>query len=220
MDKPSSALQVEEFLRLTRATAEADQELLQRMVAAAASRHSELPALVRLAAIPRSFDREIVTILREPAAAPDETERLMQLLVELPLVRLRQQGDYAIQHDVRKSLLDEWLRDEDAAETFAAANRRLAKYHDDRLQAVRPYASDLSLAASLLLATNPRRYGRLQTRVDALETEPLLEELYHESLRSIDAGIGLFETGDVLLGQLVVVVHHGQRDGPAGTSSR
>ncbi|AHG91676.1 type III secretion FHIPEP protein [Gemmatirosa kalamazoonensis] len=181
---------IAEFDRLT--APDSDAELLERTLAVAARRHAELPAVIRLAAIPRHINARIIGILRDRPDDHSANAELFAMLAALPITRLRQDGDCALHHDARELLLRQWLEPDVDRTAFDACNLRLAAHFRSEVSAFRRLTRDLELAGAVVRQANRARYDALLRRVETLEIAPLLEEQYHDTLRSIDAGYETF----------------------------
>ena len=166
--------------------------LLRLALDGAARRNPELPRLVRLAAIPRRFDLDILSRLLGETSPSAETESLLGVLTALPLVRSRTDGSWSITDTAREPLLAEWRATEEARSEFERHNSALSTLYRERLDEVVGEERTLGLVSGLMRRVSVERYGQLVAHIEAREIARLLEALYHETLRSPRAGFDYF----------------------------
>jgi tetratricopeptide (TPR) repeat protein len=144
---------------------------------------------IRCCAIPRRFNAEILAVTRDD---PDSSssQQLLQKLVSLTFVVTVGQDQYRYDETTRHVLLADWQgRDLDR---FMEINRRLIEYYERQHDSARSLESDLWRVRGVVQQVNPSRYAQLATMVESAVTGPLLEVIYHGSLRSADEGYGAF----------------------------
>jgi tetratricopeptide (TPR) repeat protein len=169
-----------------------ERALLDLVLARAQERDPELPRAIRLAAIPRRFDAEILARLRGEDGPGDATHRLVVELVGLSFVRARRGGDWSVNDTTRDLLLAEWRSTAATREEFDRHNRALSALYQARHSIVAEDERTLGMVSALLRRVSPERYGQLVSEIEAREIAPLLEALYHETLRSADDGYEFF----------------------------
>lgn len=193
----------DELLALLRSPAELELELLRRTIGAARERGPEFAEAIRYAAISRRFNLEVVAALRDQPDDEAGNRDILEFLREFPYARQRPDGDHTLQQGTRTLIIDDWLAEEgklyaegptgeEKRALFAEYNRRLSAFYQKKHESLRGYVKDLALAEPVLRQANPERYSAIARRVDVLQTEPLLEALYHEVLRSPDEGYRFF----------------------------
>jgi tetratricopeptide (TPR) repeat protein len=93
----------------------------------------ELAEMLRACAIPRSFDAEIIGVLRD---APDDqaiNERLLSDLLQFSFVQAREEGGYVYHDNTRDLLLANWQESQNQ-EQLAQYKHRLATFYRQRGQ--------------------------------------------------------------------------------------
>ena len=167
--------------------------LLQLSLEAAGRRHPNLPEALKLAAIPRRFDRQILAVLRGEDEPGDETRLLLQELEALPLVHSRGIEVWSVNDTTRELLLSEW-RQPATRDDFDQHNEALSQWYQTRHERVVEDEQMLGWVAGLLRRVSPERHAQLITEIQGREVTSLLEALYHETLKSPQAGYEFFQT--------------------------
>jgi hypothetical protein len=145
----------------------------------------DVPRLATALALPRSFDAEIVAVLRGHANPPRD-QALLDHLRQFSLVLIRRDGSLAYHDTVRHTLLEEWYRD--APEEAAALNRRLVAYHEARLAEAEKLERDLREVGELIAEANPTRCAALIAAVRTRTLSALREAQHHSIALSSQTG--------------------------------
>jgi tetratricopeptide (TPR) repeat protein len=150
-----------------------------------------LAEAIRLCAIPRRFNAEIIGVLRED---PDESvnRTLLDAVATFTFVVTVGPGMYRYDETTRRVLLSDW-QGADKVVQFGEINQRLSAYFDNRHEVARLLESDLWRVHRLIQSVSPSRYAQLAMTVESSVISPLLEVIYHESLISADAGFEAFK---------------------------
>jgi tetratricopeptide (TPR) repeat protein len=152
---------------------------------------AKLAEIVRLCVIPRRVDPAVVGALRRTDPADPGNAEVMDLLAGLDLVDANPDGSLAFRSRVRDRLLRDWRSEESPRRaTFEAVTGLLVDHYAAQHDAALTLAHDLSATAHVM---RTERNLQLSGVVEARLREPLLEALYHETLRSPQAGLLLFE---------------------------
>jgi tetratricopeptide (TPR) repeat protein len=122
-----------------------------------------LAEMLRACAIPRRFDAAIIGVLRD---APDDratNQRLLEGLLPFSFVLTHKEGGYVYHDNTRDMLLEDWRAAENR-DQFDRFNQRLVTFYE----------------------TAHKKSPETE------QVAPLLEALYHETLRSAPAGYSFF----------------------------
>jgi tetratricopeptide (TPR) repeat protein len=152
-------------------------------------RDPELAHLLVVCAIPRRFDVPVLrALLDEQDNDRTRLDEFMRNLGSFGFVRARSDGRLIYHDTVRDMVVRDWLADSDRHEEFVTLNKRLADYWDQEYQWGAQLQSDLLRARSVLQKANPVRLGSIAGLVQARLIAPMMEVIYHETLRSPEDG--------------------------------
>ncbi len=168
-----------------------EKALLELTIERARAKHPELAAAIRFCAIPRRLDVEVIGALRD---APNDAEVNNYLFTELlkhSFVLQRRDGGYVYHDNVRDQFLAEW-REPAHREDFNGYNRRLVSFFESRHDEVKEDEERWREVAGIVRRANPSRHTRIASQMESQLVEPLLEALYHETLRSATNGYEFF----------------------------
>ena len=102
-------------------------------------------------------------------------------------------GGY-VYHDItRDILLQEWQDDVTEQQSFDQYNERLVKYYINQHLLLEKNVEDLESVSAIIHRANPNRYVQLALILETRVVTPMLEALYHQTLRSAQTGQNLFE---------------------------
>jgi len=144
---------------------------------------------VRTCAIPRIVDAAVVAVLRDTPADDPENAAVVDLLAALPFVSARRDGRLVFDESVREPLLEEW-RAEDGGlrDRFEEISARLVAHFEGEHDAAIALEADLVAVAGVMRAAHPERYTQLAALIQQRTRDALIDALYHEMLRSPEAG--------------------------------
>jgi tetratricopeptide (TPR) repeat protein len=144
---------------------------------------------VRTCAIPRSIDAAVVAVLRDVPADDPGNAAVVDLLAGLPFVSARRDGRLVFDESVRDPLLEEW-RAEDGAlrDRFEELSTRLVAHFEGEHDAAIALEGDLLAVADVMRAAHLERYTQLAALIQQRTRDALIDALYHEMLRSSEAG--------------------------------
>jgi len=185
----------ESIVNLVKSIEEAEnpeQFLLKLTVERVRQKDVELAEAIRYCAIPRRFDAHIIGILREAPEDRETNERLLNDLLSHSFVLARQDGSYVYHDNTRDMLLEDWQADADKRAQFNLFNQRLVAFYETQHGDAQGLEQDLEEVARVIQEANPARYTQLASIVETRVVTPLLEALYHGTLRSAQAGYDLF----------------------------
>lgn len=161
--------------------------LLEHMLKALEAKRPAVAEAVRLCAVPRRFDADVVGVL---TGKPEDCEELLDRLRRLTFVTRRANGDHVYQDSVRQLLLDRWRSQEpDRLDALhASLTRYYAEQHDRAVELER----DLLYARPVLQAADPARSATVTSVVERRLIAPMTEGLYHAASRSATSGYAQF----------------------------
>jgi tetratricopeptide (TPR) repeat protein len=154
-------------------------------------RDPELAEAVRLAAIPRRFDAEILGFLRDAEGDAERNGRLVEEIAALPFARTDGDAHY-LHHSTQDLLLSDWRSSPGETEEFEKHNDRLASFFEERHQKAQQYGFDLGFVAEVVSRASPDRYVQLVSAIEDREVPPLLEVLHHRTQMSPSSGYQAF----------------------------
>jgi hypothetical protein len=147
--------------------------------------------LFLLAALPRTFDEQLLARLADKDLADPTLRVALDLLLRNPLVHERQSGSWTVHSSVRRSLLHLWRSG--SVETFNLTDslEKLAGIYQDRYLAARSAATSLELIHTLLMQVNEDGQVRYRSFNDTINEQLIrtASELIHTRLQlSAEAG--------------------------------
>jgi tetratricopeptide (TPR) repeat protein len=168
-----------------------ERALLEYLIARVEKKDAELTKIIRYCAIPRRFDATVIGVLRQ---APDESETnegLLDRLLRFSFVRSRPDSGYAYDDSTRDILLEAW-RDAEKRKEFDDLNARLVEFYEDQYEEAQRLERDLEQVAGLVRDACEERYVQLVSALERRILAPLLEAIYHGTLRSASSGYNQF----------------------------
>lgn len=150
-----------------------------------------LADLLRICAIPRRLDEQVLGVLRDDIGDGAENQRLLQSLAAFEFVVTRPDGGYVYHDSTRTMLLDEWRTH--ARDAFDALSARLADHFDRQHDRARALEASLRRVGHLMRTANSDRYAHLVEAVDEQTLHALFEAMYHESQISVQRGFACFQ---------------------------
>ena len=181
---------VDDLLAATHAPADLDRELTRVILRRAAETDPELAEAIRLCAIPRRFDAEILDVVR-PGADGANAKAFATLALQ-SFVRPNPDGTLSYDDVTRTVLIDEW-RAAEHREQLDEVIERLVLFYSERHDEVQVHERELRRIADVVRRASPARYVQLVGRTEASLLSPLLEALDLEALRSDEAVYDFFE---------------------------
>lgn len=152
----------------------------------------ELAEAIRYCAIPRALDARTIGILREAPDDRETNERLLAGLLSFSFVRIRKDGGYVCHDKMRNALLEDWQADAEKRTSFDQYNQRLVTFYEAQHEEAQQLDQDLEEVAKVMQKANPSRLLYSASVVETRVVAPLLEALYHATLRSAETGHDLF----------------------------
>lgn len=189
--QPENTSSLAAFLESLGTAANPEKEIITRLVVQIRDNQPELAEAIQYCAIPRRFDAEIIGVLRQAPEDREMNERLLERVLSFSFVRTRTGGFYAYDDSTRDALLEDWS--ENRQEQFDLLNQYLVAYYQKRYERTKVLARDLVAVAPIVGKANSNRYLQLASAAETRLVAPLLEALYHETLRSAEAGYNLFQ---------------------------
>jgi len=184
---------VAEFLESLRSANNLQKLLIERAIEQAAAKHAGMREAIRYCAIPRRFDEEIIGVLRGNSDDSTTDEAIFNEVLDQDFVLSRRDGGYVYHDNVRDLLLSQW-REEGSREEFDEYNRRLEDFYVARHGDARDdEIVDWWKVNGIVRRANPARYTEIASRYESSLLAPLLEALYHATLRSAEEGYEFFE---------------------------
>ena len=183
---------IDEVDRAIRGSPDPARALLDLTIGAVREDNPTLAEAIRYCAIPRRLDAQIVGVLRDAPGDRATNEKLLTGLASLHLVTPRSDNAY-VYHDRRRTLLLEyWRSDAEKGAQFDRFNQRLVTFYEAQHNGAQELEHDLERVKAVLLNANGNRYTQVASAVRQRVLAPLFEALYHETLRSAEAGYSLF----------------------------
>lgn len=167
----------------------AEQEILKFLIDRASEKDPALGEVIRYCAIPRRFNAEIIGTLRQARDDRQANEELLSKVLGYSFVRTGPDGTYKYNDGTRQVLLDEW-RTPEKREKFDELNQQLVGFYKDQYERIVRLEEDLSAAAPIL---PPARHVQVTSIFQKRLVAPLLEALYHKSLKSAEECYKYFE---------------------------
>jgi tetratricopeptide (TPR) repeat protein len=181
---------LEEMLRSEASTDDLTRRLFELNVARVRADDPELGALMLSCAVPRKFDERIIGVLRDAEEDGERNKRILQALTRYSFV-IPRRDSYAYHDSIRDMLLNDWRKPE-KREEFGAISSRLVSYFERLHKEAQRAERDLAQVARIVQRVNRLRYAELASLVEQSLLMPLLEALYHETLRSPRGAYTLF----------------------------
>jgi hypothetical protein len=161
------------------------QAVLEQTIERLRKRDPELADCVRLGAIPRELDAELLGALRGKPEDRADNERLLQGLLALSFVAPTSRRGCRYQDATRQWILGEWRSEPTRKEEFDKLNEMLVRFHEERHRQARELEQDLERVKELLLRTTRR--ASCNSSRSSNSGCSLLEGIYHASLVSVEA---------------------------------
>ena len=187
-----SESQLADVIASTAAGENAEQEILNLLIARASEKDPVLGEVIRYCAIPRRFNAESIGALRQ---APDDrqtNEDLLARVVSFSFVRRRSDGSYKYNDAIREVLLRDW-RSPEKREQFDQLNQHLVDFYKGQYEKIVALEPDLYAAAPIMQRANSARHVQITSIFQRRLVAPLLEAIYHKSLISAEACYKYFE---------------------------
>jgi tetratricopeptide (TPR) repeat protein len=166
-----------------------DVALLDRITSEAGERSSELRDAIRFCAIPRSFDPEVIGVLRGTPYDVAGNAELLDQLLEYSFVKPREHGGFVYHDHVRGRLLAEWQTDA-ASARFEELTWELVRHYEAMHEKASQAEDDAARVSNLIRHASLDRYRRLADTLEAGLLGPLIEAAYQLSLISPSAALG------------------------------
>jgi tetratricopeptide (TPR) repeat protein len=174
------------------AAADRDEALIDITLQRLGAEDPELAETARLAAIPRRLDADVIGAITGQADT-NRREQLLARLADLSFVERRQDGTLVYHDTVRDPMLAQMRSRADQRPAFEEASQRLIDYYADLHTAAARGARHLQLVARVIRAANPKRLAQISEAVERALIPPMLEALYHATLRDPETGYELFQ---------------------------
>lgn len=153
----------------------------------------KLAEMMPACAIPRSFDATIIGVLRDKPNECEENERLLNGLLEFNFVISRKDKGFVYHDNTRDFLLEDWRLNPERREQFDLFNQKLVSFYQNQHEEAQKLEYELCLVAKIVQEANLQRYVQLASEIEIRIVSPLLDALYHETLRSVDDGFNFFK---------------------------
>lgn len=191
MTQPETKKTLAAFMESLSAADNPEKELLVQLIAQVRDRQPDLADAIQFCAIPRRFNAEIIGVLRKAPEDRETNQRLLAGVLDFSFVRTRSAGFYSYDDTTRDALLQDWT--ENRQEQYDQLNQSLVSYYQTQHDRTRVLARDLTAVSPIIGRANPTRYVQLASAAETRLVAPLLEALYHETLRSAEDGYNKFE---------------------------
>lgn len=170
----------------------AELEILKFLIAHASEKDPVLGEVIRVCAIPRRFNAEIIGALRQAPDDRETNEVLFSKIVSFSFARKRSDGAYKYNDATRDALLGEW-RSPEKREQFDQLNQHLVDFYKAEHEKIVRLEPDLESVAAVLHKASTARHVQVTSIFQSRLVAPFLEALYHKSLISAEACYKYFE---------------------------
>lgn len=163
----------------------------------AADLDARLPDAIRLSALPRTLDPDVLGMLRGDSDR-NTSEHLLSLMLDLGLVS-GPPNKLSFHEVTRNALLRDWHQSgPERALQLTQLNASLRDYYDARLDELMRLGAEFKLVSRPIRKANSRRWGRLNTELESRISVAAREAAYHGFMVSPDEGMSVvtsrFET--------------------------
>ncbi len=183
-----SHLQVLERLE---AADDPERAVLEATLALLETQDVDLAHAVRVCAIPKRLNPEVVGVLIGRPGEHAENVALLERVARMSFVIRREDGDLVYHDNVRDILLDDWRRSRNRNE-FAALAHALVDLYETKHNAFADLERSLLRVSSVIRRANDERYVQLTRALESRLLSPLHDALYYATLITIEDGYTLF----------------------------
>lgn len=201
----------EELAEVLRSADDVDLALGQRLLGALQRDDPPVHALLMFAAIPRSFDSELLAELAGHQRDDVDFGETFARLLQLPLVRSRAAG-WVIDSELRRSCLLHWRSSSPGNDDLGPLRDRVVSTWTLRYESARAASEALARVEPVMRTANPDRLRDARRDLENLIVTPMLEALHAALERDPEDGFGSFQNwfqecesaGEVRLGEVLV----------------
>ena len=170
-----------------------DLETIRRIVRQRAESAPDLATTVRLSALTRTLDEEVVGVLWRVAAGEDAPAApgLEAVFGGLGFVMQRSDGQW-VMHDIARQALLAELREEGSLPLFAAGTRALYALFVERAESARAARRSALRAGAMIYAASPARFDQVMRSVDGRSLSPAIEVVHLATQFKPDLGVAEF----------------------------
>jgi len=180
-----------QLLERLEAADDPERAILESTLALAEEQDGEFARALRLYAIPRRLNPEVVGVLMERPDEHAENAALLERIAQMSFVIRREDGDLVYHDNVRDILLADWLDPANRNE-FAACAQALVDLYEAKHNQIADLERALMRVSWVIRRANDDRYVQLMHALESRLVSPLLDALYYASLISADDGYSLF----------------------------
>ena len=172
-----------------------DLETIRRIVRQRAESAPDLATTVRLSALTRTLDEEVVGVLWRVAAGEDAPAApgLEAVFGGLGFVMQRSDGQW-VMHDIARQALLAELREEGSLPLFAAGTRALYALFVERAESARAARRSALRAGAMIYAASPARFDQVMRSVDGRSLSPAIEVVHLATQFKPDLGVAEFRS--------------------------
>lgn len=201
----------EELAEVLRSADDVELVLAQRLLGALERDDPPVHSLLMFAAIPRSFDTELLAELA--GHVPDDVDfgETFARLLQLPLVKSRAAG-WVMDSELRRSCLLHWRSSSTSSDDLDSLRDRVVATWTSRYESARAASEALARVEPVMRTTNVDRLRDARRDLENLILTPMLEALHAAVERDPEDGFGSFQIwfqdcesgGEERLGEVLV----------------
>jgi tetratricopeptide (TPR) repeat protein len=171
------------FIRSLDEADDPDKALLEHVLEEADQRSPELARAIRVCALPRRFDVDVIGVLRGLPDDVDENRRIMYQLLDYSFVLRREKGGYVYHDRVRGSLLADWKQETRRSELEELTWRLIRHYEAAHARASQA-EEDAARVSRIIQRASQARFRQLSGILETGSLQPLLEAVTQLALLS------------------------------------